>query len=188
MANRADFFHSLADQGFGLMALDYRGYGASEGSPSEAGFYQDASAAINYTTHTLAVLTDRIILYGESIGTGVAVQMATEFPEAALVLQSPYTSTEAVAEQRYPWLPVHFLMKDRFDSLSKMKNVHVPLLLMHGEQDVIVPVSEGKKLFAGASEPKTAIYFPQKGHNDLDSDARITALINFSHRYNLIKE
>lgn len=181
-------FKALAQYGFGVLAPDYRGYGASEGSPSETGIYQDARATIHYAENTLAIPKDEIILYGESLGTGVVVQMATELPAAAVVLQSPYTSIEVIAKMRYPWLPVHFLLEDRFDSLSKIAGIHMPLLWMHGGQDTIVPYSEGKTLFAAANSPKEAIYFPDKGHNDLDVPQRINALVDFCKKYNILKD
>jgi fermentation-respiration switch protein FrsA (DUF1100 family) len=187
IGNRALYYRALADAGFGLLALDYRGYGASEGSPSEEGIYQDARAAMEYAAQTQHLSMDRIVLYGESLGTGVAVQMATEFPVGAIVLQSPYTSIESVAKQRYPFLPVHYLLWDRFDSLSKIASVHAPLLLFHGESDSIIPIEEGKKLFAAAGEPKEAVYFPGQGHNDLDTQQRVNALTAFVRKHGFIK-
>ena len=186
-ADRAEYFRALTDAGFGLLALDYRGYGASDGSPSEEGFYEDARAAIEYATRTLHLPPNQIVLYGESIGTGVAVQMATEFPAAAIVLQSPYTSIEALGKERFSWLPVHSLIVDKFDSLSKIASVHAPLLLFHGENDNIIPVEQGKILFAKANEPKEAVFFSLQGHNDLNVGERVKALLAFGHKYRLIK-
>lgn len=185
LAHRVDYFHALAAAGFGVIALDYRGYGKSEGSPSEEGFYQDARAMVEYATKTQFIPFARLILSGESIGTGVAVQMATEYPSAALVLQSPYTSVESLAADRYWWLPVHYLLSDRFDSLRKITDVHMPLLVMHGEDDTIVPVTEGRALFAHANEPKEAVYFPERGHNDLGVANRVDAILVFARKQKL---
>jgi len=187
LASRAHYFHLLASAGFGVLALDYRGYGASEGNPSEEGFYQDARATVEYALAKAALPANQIILYGESIGTGVAVQMASEYPAAALVLHSPFTSIEDIAKDSYPWLPVHYLLKDRFDSLSKLADVSEPLLLFHGEQDTIVPVALGKELFAHAREPKEALYFPDGGHNDLPLEELTRALIAFSKKQGVIE-
>jgi uncharacterized protein len=187
MADRAHYFHALIDAGFGLLAIDYRGYGASEGSPTEQGFYQDARAAAGYATGTLHLPLNKIMFYGESIGTGVAVQMGTEFAAGAVVLQSPYTSIEAIAGERYPFLPVHLLLEDRFDSISKIGRIHAPLLVFHGLRDTIIPPEEGKALFAHANEPKEMVFFPE-GHNDLTIPGRIKALLAFGHKYNLIKD
>jgi uncharacterized protein len=186
LAHRSPYFRALTDVGFGLLALDYRGYGKSEGSPSEEGFYRDARAAVNYAVHMQHIPPGEIVLYGESIGTGVAVQMATEYDAAALIVQSPFTSAENIAKDRYPWLPVHYLIRDRYDSLSKISRVQEPLLLLHGEDDTVVPVEEGKALFASANSPKQAVYFPSQGHNDLDMQQRVNALLAFSREHGLI--
>lgn len=183
---RAHYYQLLTESGFGLLALSYRGYGASEGSPSEQGLYLDARAAMDYAAHTLALPPGQIILYGESIGTGVAVQMATEYAFAALVLQSPFTSLRARGAALYPWLPVSLLLNDRFDSLSKVSRIHVPVLLLHGAQDTIVPVADGKALFAALPEPKEAVYFPHQGHNDLDIVLLAGAVDAFARRHGLV--
>lgn len=187
LATRANYFQLLNEAGFGVLALDYRGYGASEGSPSEEGFYQDARALMDYAAQLLSLPPKRMIIYGESIGTGVAVQIATEYPSAALVLQSPFTSMEALATDNYPWLPVNFLLQDRFDSLSKIARTHAPLLLFHGEQDTIVPIKFGKILFDSAPTPKESIYFPENGHVNFDLKSLTEALITFSRKYQLIQ-
>jgi len=186
LENRSHYFRSLADAGFGVFGIDYRGYGASEGNPSEEGLYQDARATMDYASEKLALAPMQTIIYGESIGTGVAVQIAREYPSGALILQSPFTSLQAIGEKRYPWLPVRFLLQDRFDSLSKITDIHTPLLLIHGLQDSVVPIKEGETLFANAPDPKEAVYFPDKGHNNLDIKSRTDALIAFCKKYKLI--
>lgn len=179
LAGRAGYFRRLADAGFGVLALSYRGYGASEGSPSEEGFYQDARALIAYAKSDLSLAPDRLILYGESIGTGVAVQMATEVSPAALILQAPYSSITDLAADTYPWLPARLLLKDRFDSLSKIGRVTAPLLLFHGELDRVVPVHYGRQLFAAAREPKQAVYFPDVSHGDFSQDQLVQLILAF---------
>ncbi|MBY0355232.1 MAG: alpha/beta hydrolase [Rickettsiales bacterium] len=186
LGGRAHYYKLLSDAGFGILALSYRGYGSSEGRPSEEGFYQDARATMEYASTKTALKPHDIIIYGESIGTGVAVQMATEFPTAALVLQSPYTSVDAVAADKYPWIPTHWLLKDHFDSLSKISKVHVPLLLFHGEKDTIVPIRLGKMLFEKANAPKRSIYLPEKGHVDFDLAFLTNTLIAFSTEQKII--
>lgn len=184
----APYFSAIAEEGFGLIAIDYRGYGASEGVPSEQGLYQDAQTALEFATQKAGLNYEQIILYGESLGSGVAVQMATEAPVAAVVLQSPFTSLEDVGKDRYPFLPVRLLLEDRFDSLNKIQDVHSKLLIMHGTEDTTVPAEEGRELFAAANEPKDVVYFEGRGHNDLDIAQRIDALVEFSRKYGLIAE
>ncbi len=153
------------DAGYGVLMVGYRGYG-NPGSPSEEGLYMDAQAAIE-NLNKLGVPDKAMVFYGESLGTGVAVQMATEYNASALILESPYTSIPDVGADRYPMVPVHFLLRDHYDSLDKIKDVHMPLLLLHGEIDNVVPVKFGRKLFEAANEPKQAHYFPDAGHNDV---------------------
>ncbi len=186
LSHRAVFFGLLRDAGYGVIGVDYRGYGKSEGKPSEDGFYQDGRATMEYATKTLSIPENKIIIYGESIGSGVAVQMATEHKIAAMILQSPFTSMVAPASNRYPWLPVNLLLKDRYDSLSKIANIHVPTLFFHGERDTLVPITLGKELFAKANEPKQAVYFPEVNHNDFDLTKLISAILEFSKTYKLI--
>lgn len=188
LSHRAKFFALLRDAGFGVLGLDYRGYGASEGSPSEEGLYHDARAAINHAIKVLSLPPEKIIIYGESLGTGVAVQMATEYKIAALILQSPFTSMSDAAKYHYPWLPVSMLLKDRYDSISKISNIHVPILLFHGDADNIIPIRQGKELFARANEPKQAIYFQDQGHNNLDRQIIVNLFLNFIREHHLIRD
>lgn len=153
------------DNGYGVLMVGYQGFG-NPGTPSEDGLYKDARAAIE-ALHAFGVPEKGMVFYGESMGTGVAVQMATEFDASALILESPYTSVPDVGADRYPMVPVRWLLSDTYDSLSKISEVHMPLLLLHGEKDQVVPVKFGRKLFAAANEPKQAEYVPEAGHNDV---------------------
>lgn len=157
--------------GYGLLLIDYRGYGGNPGHPSEEGFYQDARAAMHFLHKT----SRSIIVYGESIGSGVATQMATEFPICALILQAPFTSLLALRQYFYPWLPI--ALKDKYDSLQKMSTIRIPLLILHGQVDTVVPFQQGKTLFEHANQPKEFVSFPEKGHNNLwDKDFLQTVL------------
>jgi fermentation-respiration switch protein FrsA (DUF1100 family) len=153
------------DAGYGVLMVGYRGFG-NEGHPSEEGLYMDAQAAID-AIRAKGVPEDGLVFYGESMGTGVATQMATEYNAVALILESPYTSVPDVGADRYPLVPVRWLIRDQYDSLDKIKDVHMPLLLLHGELDQVVPVKFGKKLFQAANEPKQAVYVPDAGHNNV---------------------
>jgi uncharacterized protein len=153
------------DAGYGVLLVGYRGFG-NPGSPSEQGLYTDARAAID-ALHKHNVSDSSIVLYGESMGTGVATQMATEVHAVALILESPYTSVPDVGADRYPFVPVHLLLRDQYNSLDKIKNIHMPLLLLHGELDQVVPIKFGRILFDAASQPKQAEFVPDAGHNDV---------------------
>ncbi|MDR3450353.1 MAG: alpha/beta hydrolase [Alphaproteobacteria bacterium] len=170
------------DAGYGVLMVGYRGFG-NPGSPSEEGLYMDAQAAIDAIKAKTApgggVPEAGIVFYGESMGTGVAVQMATEYNAAALILESPYTSIPDVGADRYPLVPVRWLLRDKYDSLAKIGNVHMPLLLLHGELDEVVPVKFGKKLFAAANEPKQSYWAPDAGHNNVYNLKVQQIILNF---------
>ena len=165
------------DAGFGVLMVGYRGF-SNPGSPSEEGLYADARAAVE-SLRKEGLPEKAMVFYGESLGTGVATQMATEFDVSALILESPYTSVPDVGADRYPLVPVHLLLRDKYDSLSKIKDVHMPLLLLHGEADDVVPAKFGKKLFAAANEPKQAEYFPDIGHNNVYNLRAQQIILNF---------
>lgn len=140
--------------GFGLNVLmpEYRGYGQSEGTPSEEGLYTDARAAYVYLQGQ-GISSDRIVLYGFSLGSGVAVNLAQEHKVAAVILEAPFTSLPDVARDVYRVVP-RFLMRNRFDTLAKIERVHAPLLIMHGRPDRVVPFRHGIRLYEAANEPK----------------------------------
>lgn len=155
----------LLDAGMGVLLAGYRGYSGNPGSPTEQGLYADGRAALDWLAANPA--RHPLVLYGESLGTGVAVQMATERPVAGVILEAPYTSIPDVAERRYPLVPVQTLARDRFESKAKIGRIAAPLLIIHGERDTLVPVAHGRALFDAAKEPKTAAFIPEAGHNDL---------------------
>ena len=154
------------DAGMGVLVLAYRGYAGSEGSPSEEGLYIDARTALDWLK-AQGVSNDRLVLYGESLGSGVATKMASERKVALVVLESPYTSTVDVAALRFPIIPVSWLMLDRFDSLSRIGQIKVPLLIMQGDADQVIDPSLGHKLFDAANEPKESFWPHGAGHNDI---------------------
>lgn len=169
LSNRAPLLSALANKGLGVAAISYRGYGKSKGSPHEAGIYADARAAVNWVT-AQGIAMDQIAFFGESLGTGVAIKMATEFTPKALFLQAPYTSVVGRAAEIYWYVPVKYLMRDKFDSLSRIKDVKVPLTIFHGRLDPVIPIAHAELLLANANEPKRAFYFDEVGHVEFDNE------------------
>lgn len=156
-------------EGYGLLAVEYRGYAGNPGAPTEQGLYKDARAFINWLKDN-GTDENNIILYGESIGSGPAVQMATEYAALrTLVLESPFTSTVDAATVHYPFAPVKWLLKDRYENLTKIKNIKTPLIVAYGNKDRIIPHALGEQLFRAAPEPKSLILIEGGDHNDLDS-------------------
>ena len=151
--------------GRGMLMLAWRGYSGSDGNPSEAASVADAKLAYTALV-TQGIKPADIIVYGESLGTGVAVQLAAEKPVGGVILDAPYTSLVDVAALIYPWLPVGALMLDRYETLTHIGRVHAPLLVVQGEADEIIPVSQGRAVFAAANEPKEIVTFPGAGHAD----------------------
>jgi uncharacterized protein len=167
LQHRADRFRMLTTDGTGLIALSYRGYGGSTGSPSEDGLIADGEAAYRFAASRYP--PRRLVLFGESLGTGVAVALAAKHPIGRLILQAPFTSAADVASLVYWFLPVRLLMKDPFYSDQRIAKVTVPLLILHGERDNVVPIALGERLYALAHEPKRFVRLPGGNHNDLDS-------------------
>jgi fermentation-respiration switch protein FrsA (DUF1100 family) len=163
---RAGRFNWLTADGTGLLALSYRGYGGSTGKPSETGLILDARSAYEFATARYPA--KRIVLWGESLGTAVAIALAAENEVGGLVLDAPFTSAADVGAAAYPFAPVRWVIKDAFRSDLRIARVRAPILVLHGGRDPIVPISFGEKLFALAPEPKRMVRFPQAGHVDLD--------------------
>jgi fermentation-respiration switch protein FrsA (DUF1100 family) len=162
---RVKRFQKLTENGVGLLAVSFRGYGGSTGSPSEAGLIADGEAAYRFAAARYG--ENRIAIWAYSLGSGVGVRLAAAHPVAKLVLEAPFTSAADVAAAVYPFMPVRWLMLDQFRSIDHIKEVHAPLLILHGEQDRVVPISFGEKLFAAANEPKRFVRFPEGGHVNL---------------------
>ena len=166
-AQTVEVLHNLV--GVSVLIFDYRGYGRSAGHPHEAGVLADARAARSWLAQRAKIDPQAIVLLGESLGGGVAVDLAANDGARGLVLQSTFTSLPDVAVRLFPWLPVHWLMRNRFDSLSKIGRYHGPLLQSHGDRDTIVPFSLAQQLFDAANPPKQFITVPNGGHNDPQS-------------------
>lgn len=154
------------DQGYGFLLAEYRGYGGNPGRISEEGLYRDGRAYMTWLKNK-GISSSRVVVHGESLGTGVAVQMATEYQDVhAVVLETPYTTLRDVAQKHMFYLPVKLLMKDRFDNLAKIKNVVAPLLIVHGTADMIVPYQQARRLYEAAGQPKKLETLSLSGHNN----------------------
>ena len=174
---RVGRFQWLTADGAGLLALGYRGYGGSSGKPSEQGLIRDAIAAYEFAAARYAPA--RIVLWGESLGTAVAIALAAEHNVGGVILDAPFTSAADVGAAVYPFVPVRWLIKDTFRSDLRIARVSAPVLILHGEGDGVVPVRFGEALFALAREPKRMVRFPQGGHVDLDDHGAVDVVKAF---------
>ena len=163
LSGRSERFQTILASGFGLLAVSYRGYPGSEGSPGERHLIADGLALYDW----LAGQSDQIVVHGESLGTGVAVAVAARRDSRALVLEAPYTAAVDIAAEQYPWMPVGFLMIDQFRSRERIRRVSEPVLIVHGTDDRVIPVGHGRRIFALAGEPKTLAIVDGAGHDDL---------------------
>jgi len=166
LAIRAPRIERFMREGWGVYMMTYRGYGGSSGTPTEVNNVADARLAFGALVQQ-GVPPNSIILYGESLGSGIAVRLATEREVAGVILDAPYTSIVDLAAQVYPYLPVRALLIDRYETTKYIGNVSVPLLILHGEHDPVVPVAMGRELARLANEPKRLVIFPDGGHSDL---------------------
>ncbi len=166
-AHRAPLASALARAGHAVFLFDYRGYGGNPGLPSERGLRRDARAALDAVLGRDDVDPARIVYFGESLGTGVAVWLATERPPHALILRSPFTSLVDVGRHHYPVLPVAWLLRDRFTSIDRIIDIATPLLVIAGTADSIVPPESSETLYDAAPEPKWLATIEDADHNDL---------------------
>lgn len=164
--NSTSKMRPFIDAGFGLLAVGYRGYSGNPGKPSEEGLTADARSALDWAAGE-GYGPERLVYFGESLGTAVAVKMASERSPTCLVLEAPPSSVAEVAQFHYWYLPVKPLIKDPWDSLSRIARVGAPVLVLHGELDRVVPVRFGRKLYEAAAEPKQAIWHPAALHTNI---------------------
>ncbi len=170
IGDRHDKVRPFLDHGIGVLLVGYRGYGNNQGTPSEDGLYADAKLALDFLERT-GITPDHWVFYGESLGTAISVEMATRISEqggvAAVILEAPFSSMCDAGQSHYPWAPVGLLLRDRFESVRKIKNIGAPLLLYHGTADTVVPIKLGKKLFDAAHLPKTSHWIEGANHNSV---------------------
>ncbi len=167
VSHRLENLKLLHDElGVSVFIFDYRGYGASEGKPSEGGTYRDAEAALGYLRSQRELPADLIVYFGRSLGAAIAVELAVRAPPAGLILESPLPSVPYMARRALPFLPIGRLLRTRYDALSKVPKLHVPLLVLHGDRDTVIPIEAGRRVFEAANEPKAFHSIVGADHND----------------------
>jgi uncharacterized protein len=165
-----------------IFIFDYRGYGRSEGHISEAGTYRDGVAALEFVGKQLGVKSENLILFGRSLGAAVAAEMASRFDSRALILETPFVSIPAMAQSVFPLLPIGSLLQTRYDNLEKIAKIKVPLLVLHGDRDEVIPYEHGRRVFYAAPEPKYFYTISGASHNDtyiIGGDAYFQRLRSF---------
>lgn len=167
-SHRTPLARALGSRGYGVLLVDYRGYGGNPGTPTESGLAADARAARAYLETREDVDPDRIVYFGESLGAAVALGLAMEHPPAALILRSPFTSLADIASVHYPILPASLLLRDEFPSRARVAKVDAPVLVIAGSADRIVPPDQTRELYEAATEPKRLVVIERAGHNDLE--------------------
>ena len=181
-AYRASLAAWLQRRGVQVLLFDYRGYGGNEGIPTEAGLAADARAARTYLLTRKDVDASRLVYFGESLGSAVAIALAAQHPPAGLILRSPFTSLADVGQVHYPFLPVRFLLRDRFPSRDTIRQVRSPVLVIAGAADRIVPVDQSRQVYEATSLPKKLVILPAVDHNDpelLSGEAMVEAVVRF---------
>ena len=167
-ALRAPLADALSQMGFAVLLFDYRGYGGNPGSPGEEGLAADARAAVAYLERRDDVDPERLVYFGESLGAAVALRLALERTPAALILRSPFTSMTDVGRHHYFFLPVSWLLKERYPSLDRIPGLSCPLLVIAGDRDRIIPVEQSRRLHDAAPPPKRLFIVPGGDHNDFE--------------------
>jgi fermentation-respiration switch protein FrsA (DUF1100 family) len=181
-ANRARKIELMREDGSGVFYLNNRSYGGSGGRPTEANNVADAIAAYDQLV-ARGVAPERIVAFGESLGSGQAIRLAAERPVRAVVLEAPLTSTLDVARPTYFWLPLSLLITDSYDNARNIGAVTAPVLILHGARDRVIPVEMGKRLFAAANEPKRLEVLPDADHNDMSDHGAWEKAARFLRRY-----
>ncbi len=176
--NRFYKINKLAKYNQNILLISWRSYSGNQGTPSEQGLYDDAQSAINWLNDK-DILTEHIIIYGESLGTAVSLEVAQDKPFKGIILEAPFTSMIDAAKFHYPYLPVSLMLKDKYLSSEKIKNVKSPIFIMHAKGDDIVPFSMGEKMFELANEPKQSYFIDENEHLVTYDDQLMKSMDNF---------
>ena len=171
LENRIHKLNHFEEMNINFLIIAWRGFSGNKGTPSEQGLYEDGKSAINWLIKK-GVEEKNLIIYGESLGTGVATQLAQNNNFAGIILETPFTSMVHAAKIFYPYVPVNLILKDKFENYKKIKNINSPILVMHGEADQIVPFSMGKKIYEIANEPKYS-YFTKYDNHMMEYDEKL---------------
>ena len=176
--NRIHKLNHFKDIDINFLIISWRGFSGNKGEPTEKGLYIDGQSAVDWILKQ-DVKEENIILYGESLGTGIATELVQNKNYAGVILETPFTSMVDAAQKFYPYIPISLLLKDRFENEKKIKNIDVPILIMHGKKDTIVPFSMGKKIFEIANEPKYSYFTDYDNHMMEYNDPLVNALKKF---------
>ena len=175
LENRIHKLNHFEGMNINFLIIAWRGFSGNKGTPSEQGLYEDGKSAINWLIKK-GVEEENLVIYGESLGTGVATQLAQNNNFAGIILETPFTSMVHAAKIFYPYVPVNLILKDKFENYKKIKNINSPILVMHGEADQIVPFSMGKKIYEIANEPKYS-YFTKYDNHMMEYDEKLVLAI-----------
>jgi len=186
ISHRLDTVRIFRQLGFLVFIFDYRGYGRSQGTPSEMGTYTDGETAWQYLTQSLNIPPEKIILWGRSLGGAVAAYLATRVQAKALILESTFTSIPDLAAQIYPIFPAHLLCRIHYNTQKRLSTIHMPLLVIHSPQDEIIPFSHGQRLFAAAREPKKFLTI-SGSHNQGFIDDQVIYIQGLNHFFSSLK-
>tara|TARA_B100000579_G_scaffold434103_1_gene454246 strand:- start:465 stop:1301 length:837 start_codon:yes stop_codon:yes gene_type:complete len=163
LENRIHKINHFKDMNVNFLIVAWRGFSGNKGQPTEIGLYEDARSSIKWLKQK-GIAEENIIIYGESLGTGVAIEVAQNKNFAGIILESPFTSMIDAGKNKYPFLPVAFLLKDKYESKKKIKNIKIPILVMHGKVDNIVPFDMGKQMYELANQPKFSYFSDYDDH------------------------
>ncbi len=176
LENRIYKLNLIKDFDLNFLIIAYRGFSGNKGKPTEKGLYEDALSALKWLKNNHSIKDKDIIIYGESLGTSISIEVSQNKKYSGIILESPFTSMTDAAKHYYPYLPVSLLLKDKYDSIEKIKNINIPILVMHGKKDKIIPFEMGKKIFESANQPKF-FYSPDNDDHMMNYDENLLKTI-----------